>query len=393
MHSSVLRSRITLLCATMALCLVAAGVLAHDAVAKRKADKASAPVAQQLRGVNLTPNWEWPGSAGMDDSTSAREIQSACNLGADLVRFTVKWNRLEPVQGRIDLGYASRIDQVLAQASSCQIKVLVTLMITPCWAAADSPLTHCPPGAGTFDPPNDPATYGSIVERILQRWPAIYALEVWNEPNLTAFFHGSVSDYAALANAATAAADRVGSATKMLVGSIGAADVGYLRQLYAAGIHGYDGISIHPYDFQMSAGFTPRGRWKGHRDLFETRVQNIHRTMLAAGDRSTGLWLTEFGYSVCPTQPYCVQEGRQARSLADSFRAAASWRYVRGLTSYDLRDAGDDANVWDNRYGLLRRDFSPRAGYWAVRTTLRRLDAGNAAAAGAKPAAVKRKRR
>jgi hypothetical protein len=372
MSPTVQRTRTSLPCTAIALVAIVAGIWAGDAAAKHKADKAAQPPPQQMRGVNLTPNWEWPGSAGMDDATSARELQSACGLGADLVRFTVKWNRLEPVQGRIDEKYASRIDQVLAQASSCRIKVLVTLMITPCWAAADGPLTKCPPGSGTLDPPNDPATYGSIVERLLQRWPGIYALEVWNEPNLTAFWHGSTSDYAAIANAATAAADRVGSGTQMLVGSIGAADAGYLRQLYAAGIHGYDGISIHPYDFQMKAGFTPKSRWKSHRDLFEARVQGIHREMLAGGDRS-GLWLTEFGYSVCPTRPYCVGEGRQARSLADSFRAAAGLRYVRGLTSYDLRDAGDDVNVWDNRYGLLRRDFSPRSSYWAVRSVLRKL--------------------
>jgi hypothetical protein len=374
MSPSVLRTRISLLCAAVALLALAAGIWANDAAAKRKAGKADQPAAQQLRGVNLTPNWEWPGPAGLDDATSAREIQSACNLGADLVRFTVKWNRLEPVQGRIDEGYASRIDQVLAQASACQIKVLVTLMITPCWAAADGPLPACAPGAGTLDPPNDPSSYGSIVGRMLQRWPGIYALEVWNEPNLTAFWHGSTADYAAIANAAATAAKGIGSGTQILVGSIGAADVGYLRQLYAAGIHGYDGVSIHPYDFQMNSGFTAPGRWRDHRDLFETRVESIHRAMRAAGDGSAGLWLTEFGYSVCPTQPYCVPEARQARSLSDSFRTAASWRYVRGLTSYDLRDAGEDPSVWDNRFGLLRRDFSPRAGFWAVRSILRQLD-------------------
>lgn len=210
--------------------------------------------------------------------------------------------------------------------------------------------------------------------------------------NLTAFWHGSAVDYVAIANAATAAADRVGSRTQMLVGSIGAGDAAYLRQLYAAGISGYDGISIHPYDFQMSTGFTSSGRWKDHRDLFENRVESIHRAMVAGGDRSTGLWLTEFGYSVCPAQPYCVPDGRQARSLADSFRVAASWPYVRGLTSYDLGDAGDDASVWDNRFGLLRRDFSPRPSFWAVRSVLRRLGAGDAAAARAKRAAAKRRR-
>ncbi len=166
------RTRIPLLCAAIALVAISAGISATGAAAKHTVKKAAPRGARQLRGVNLTPNWEWPGSAGMDDTTSARELQSACGVGADLVRLTVKWNRLEPVQGRIDEGYARRVDQVLAQASSCQINVLVTLMITPCWAAEDGPPTKCPPGSGTLDPPSDPATYGSIVERMLMRWPA-----------------------------------------------------------------------------------------------------------------------------------------------------------------------------------------------------------------------------
>ena len=360
-----------LLAAALILILVASAIGAAGAAAKRKASKAAPVATGQLRGVNLTPNWEWPGGRGMDEAASAREIQSACDLGADLVRFTVKWNRIEPTQGRIDEGYVSRFDQVLSQAGGCGIRVLVTLINTPCWAAGD-PATPCVPGAATLDPPRDPAEYGSIVERVLARWPGIYALEVRNEPNLTAFFHGSPADYAALANAAVAGAERSGAGTQILVGSVGGADAGYLRELYAAGIHGYDGISIHPYDFQMRGGFTRTARWKNHRSLFETRVRAIHQSMLAAGDHS-GLWLTEFGYSVCPTQPYCVSEGRQSRSLAASFRLAAGWRYVRGLTSYDLRDAGDDSNVWDNRYGLLARDFTPRRSYFAVRSMLHRL--------------------
>jgi hypothetical protein len=390
MHSSQLTSRWIAAALIVASIGLAVG-LPGGAVANGHGHKRSAAPANQLRGVNLTPNWEWPGSAGMDDATSAREIQASCTLGADLVRFTVKWNRLEPVQGQIDEAYTSRIDQVLSQASACHIKVLVTLMVTPCWASNDDSRTTCPRGLGSLDPPNDPSTYGSIVAQILRRWPGIYALEVWNEPNLSAFWHGSAADYAAIANAATGAAHAIGSTTQVLVGSIGAADAGYLRQLYAAGISGYDGISIHPYDFTMGAGFRPRS-WKAGRDIFEARIASIHQTMLAAGDRS-GVWLTEFGYAACPTQPYCVSEARQAQGLAESFKAAASLRYVKGLASYDLRDAGDDGKVWDNRFGLLRRDFTPRPSFWAVRSALRKLDSADASAAAAKRARGKRKRR
>ena len=359
----------------MAIACVAIAASPHGASAKGTAQK-SGPVAVQLRGVNLTPNWEWPLPNGMDDATSAAELRSACALGANLVRFTVKWNRLEPTPGRMDPNYMRRIDQVMGQASSCGMQVLVTLMITPCWIARGwSGL--CPPGQGSFDPPRDPAAFGSIAGRMLRRWPSIHALEVWNEPNLPTFFHGSAADYAALANAAVDAANRAGVQTQVLVGSIAAADVGYLRALYAAGIAGYDGISIHPYDFKMAgrtAGFSPKRKWRRHKDLFERHTRAVHRAMLAAGDFS-GLWLTEFGYSICPTRPFCVGERRQARTLVACLRAAAHWRYVRGLTSYSLRDAGEDPNRWDNRFGLLRRDFSPRPAYFAVGSALRRLHA------------------
>ena len=75
MSATVQRTRISLLCTAIALIAISAGICAGDATAKRKAEKAAPRVAQQLRGVNLTPNWEWPGSAGMDDATSARELQ------------------------------------------------------------------------------------------------------------------------------------------------------------------------------------------------------------------------------------------------------------------------------------------------------------------------------
>jgi polysaccharide biosynthesis protein PslG len=351
---------------------VAIGLSPLGAAANSRAKKAA--VAVQLRGVNLTPNWEWPSPNGMDDATSAAELRSACQLGANLVRFTVKWNRLEPTPGRMDPTYMRRIDQVMAQAGSCGARVLVTLMITPCWIARGWS-GICPPGQGSLDPPRDPGAFGSIVERTLRRWPGIYALEVWNEPNLSTFFHGSPADYAALANATVDAANRTGAQTQVLVGSIAAGSVDYLNQLYDAGISGYDGISIHPYDFRMAgrrAGFSPKRKWRRHKDLFERHTKAVHRAMRARGDLS-GLWLTEFGYSICPTQPFCVSERRQARTLVACLRAAARWRYVRGLTTYSLRDAGEDPNRWDNRFGLLRRDFSPRPAYFAVGTILRRL--------------------
>lgn len=93
--------------------------------------------------------------------------------------------------------------------------------------------------------------------------------------------------------------------------------------------------------------------------------------MLAAGDHG-GIWLTEFGYPVCPATPYCVSKARQSRWLVACLRAAARLHYVRSAIIYSLRDAGITLD-WNFRFGLLDRGFHHRPSFTAVRRTFRAL--------------------
>jgi glycosyl hydrolase family 39 (putative alpha-L-iduronidase) len=356
----------------------------RHADAKRKAHKA-APVGTQLRGVNLSPNRAFmpaPFGTAADDE---REIASACQLGAGVVREFVSWGLLEKGHGQINPDYLARLDSLMDQAARCRIKVIFTLLGTPSWD------TQGPDPAdvrsSTYPPQDGSNEFGWMVSWILNRWPGLYALEVWNEPNLSSFWKGTPGQYAQLVNAAVAAKRDTGARTLILGGTLALGAPDYLRQLYAAGMRGQDGISLHPYSMSCaehcgSAQFLDPGSRRGP---FRSAILNVHRAMAENGD-SGGLWLTEFGMSTCPAQPACVPDDVQASWMAKSIRIASCYPYVAGLTAFTLRDIPvppDDpgASYWDYHFGLMGSDFTPKPAFSAVRNTFSRLGQAHAAVA------------
>lgn len=258
----------------------------------------------------------------------------------------------------------------MAWAARCQIDVIADLVGTPCWATgADS----CNGSGWIFDPPAA-GTFEAVVAFLLARYPALYGLEVWNEPN-GHFWNGTPRQYAALVNEAVAARDAVGSRTKVIAGALLGDGTSYLTQLYAAGMRGQDGISIHPYSIGCASSCDRFVDPLRRRSPFRTAIQDSHSVMAQNGDHG-GLYLTEFGFATCPAQPSCVSDRRAARWLARSFQAAARYPYVRGLTVFSMRDFADrhDRNPgWDMRSGILQQDLSPKPAFRAVKRTLSRL--------------------
>jgi hypothetical protein len=393
-HPSLDRSRgLALLALLAALFLVGLTWSSSPALAKRKAVQASIP-AGQLRGVQLTPNFAFMVPPyGQSDAEDAREIDATCGLGADLVRVGVSWPTLEPDgSGRPNMDYVAKLDTLMRERNRCGIQVIMELAGIPAWDNGQRP---------PLDPPTDGGSaFRRIVSWLLTRYPDLAALEVSNEPNLSTFWAGSPADYAQLVNAAVAAKRDVGSGTQILAGALegdGAAD--YLRRLYASGMRGEDGISIHPYSTTCAPLCKPFTNPALRSSPFRSSIEGTHLAMVQAHDPAQ-LWLTEFGFSTCPAAPVCLGESQQAAWDAKSVRIAACYPYIAGYTVFNLRDlnvpATWDTTAWDFHFGLMRSDFSPKPAYGAVQTAFRRLDrldnqAGKARASAAhrrKPARV-----
>jgi hypothetical protein len=225
-------------------------------------------------------------------------------MGGDLTRFWMS-------ESDLSSDYEARVDQVMARAAACRIRVIMNVLRRPRGRSRPGPVParRRPPVV---------AISGPVRAR---------GLEPAEQP---AVLLGDAHQYAALVNEAVEAKRLVGSGTKILAGAMAGGDRDYLNQLYAAGMRGHDGVSIHPYSWGNPA----------RRDSpYQVGTELVHQAMLKHGDRS-GRYLTEFGFPSCPATPTCVSDRIQARWLAASFRVARGWRYVRGLTAFTVRDVG-----------------------------------------------------
>jgi hypothetical protein len=371
----------------VALTLIALGVLASPALANHKvARQAVGAPAGQLRGVNLTPNWAFAVNPyALSDADNAREIDSACRMGSTVVRLFVSMPDLEPAPGVVNPTYAAKLDSLMGEAGGCGIKVIFSFGGTPRWD------TTAPAGEKQYGkyPALDGATqYAFMTAWVMRRWPGLYALEVANEPNLKSFWMGTPGQYVDLVNAAVASKRQTGSRTLVIGGVLapeGAAD--YLRQLYGAGMRGEDGLSVHPYSSMCMPICRPWSDPSRQSSPFRHTVEGIHQVMQQNGDPAP-MWLTEFGFSSCPSGPVCVQDSTQAAWDAKSVQVAACYPYVAGLTAFTLRDISVpstwDATSWHFHFGLMGADFAPKPAYSAMSAAyhhLTQVDAASARAA------------
>lgn len=306
--------------------------------------------AAQLRGAMLTPNWSSPGRSAMTPDQQRGEIAAVAKMGGNVVRLDVDWAALQS-DGRIDPAYQGQLDQAVASAAQYGQAVILNIVGTPCWAALRP---SCPTTSANHMDPPQPAAFAEISLYLLARYPTLYAYEVWNEPNLPGFWHGTPAEFAPIANAAVASRNAVGSRTRVIIGGFITFDSSaWLEQLYRAGMRGQDGISIHPFSAIPWVGWTNPSK-RG--SPFRQGIQRAHRIMLRYGDRS-GLYLTEFGFAPCPATS-CLPAEIAGRWLADSYRVAARYRYVKALTAFSMRDYADPADPnppWMDHSGILGR--------------------------------------
>jgi hypothetical protein len=140
-------------------------------------------------------------------------------------------------------------------------------------------------------------------------------------------------------------------------------DQPFLAALYANGIRGsYDGISVHAY---ADPGFV--------------KLDAFRAAQVAAGDGAP-IWITEFGWPTGNASQWHVSEGEQGEQIRRAFADAATRPWIAAALIYGLRDKGNNRDSMEDNFGVLHRDFTPKAGYAALAAGLRgtALPAGTA---------------
>jgi hypothetical protein len=304
-----------------------------------------------------------------------REIDTAAATGARWLRLDLDWSYLEPARGQFDW---CRADPLISAARADGLDVLLVPGFAPDWASD-------PAGGDEFHrAPADPADYAAFVTAAVHRYQplGVEAWEIWNEPNVSAFWKPApdVEAYVAVLRAGYDAIKAVDPAATVITGGLApAADKAdgstiaidtFLRDLYDDGGAGsFDAFGVHPYS-------VPARPLEAHDWNPFSHLAEYHEVMASHGDGAKQIWMTEFG---APTgfASIAVHDDVQGEFADDAFHARAAWPWAGPLFWYAIRDLGDDEFASGDNWGLVRRNFDPKPAYAEFRLLMASTGTGS----------------
>ena len=302
-------------------------------------------------------------------TTLARDLDLIRDAGAKWVRIDINWAQ---IQSRGPSSYDwNAIDRVVEGARSRGLSVLGGILYTPSWAR--------PSGTdSTYGP--DPGQYAAFAKQAVAHYSAlgVHAYEVWNEPNVTAFWTPApdVDDYAALLKAAYPAIKAADPRATVVSGSTAPAPaagpdmspVRFLRGIYAAGGgDSFDVVGHHPYCWPGYPG--DQEDWSAWYQMYGTNP-SLRSVMADNGDAAKQIWATEFGAPTDGPAGSHVSEDTQAKMLSRGYSVWSKYDWAGPLFAYQGRDYGTDTSTRENFFGLVRADWSPKPAYDAYRSAV-----------------------
>jgi hypothetical protein len=315
-------------------------------------------------GVHSTLAFE--GDAQRRDATvtAIHEI-----LGAQVVRDSLLWNQIEPVEGRLDW---SRTDSLVEELRAAGIEPLLVIYGSPSWAngvpdSTPGQYLHVPPRGAAFDAWL--AHYSDFLAAAVERYhDYVRRWEIWNEPNLAAFWRPQPDPdaYRHVYETLRATILRVDPTAEVAVGGLGGLSatsapsirgIAFLRRLTRTHPP-IDNVAIHPY---ATGDHPPDLHFPGENNFDD--IERVHDLLVAERERAS-IWVTEWGWSSAT-----VGEIRQARYLNRSLAMLEHrYRFVRVATYFVDHDLPPEFFQ-----GLLDENLKPKPAARVFRTHAERV--------------------
>jgi hypothetical protein len=293
-------------------------------------------------------------------------------LGVDVVRFTVRWDRVakrRPASARshADRAYDwSYADPVLRGLRSRGIGAVVTLYGSPRWANG---------GRSPNWAPRSKYSLANFAYAAAKRYPWVRDWTIWNEPNQRRWLRPtSPRVYTqVLLNPAYVQLHRAnprvrvgGGVTAPRGNTGGVSPVAWIRGMRAAHAR-FDAYAHHPYPLRPRVE-TPR---LGGCDRCETITMATLPRLLREVRRNFGakrIWLTEYGYQTNPPDRLLgVSRPLQARYVGSAAHRAYAAPYVDMLVHFLVRD---DSLRGGWQSGLFTSSGAAKPAYAAFRFPL-----------------------
>lgn len=325
---------------------------------------ASTPSALSNRfGIATGGIIEWA-----NDANLARELDGYGQIGAGWIRFDIKWSIVEANRGTFNW---TIYDRLVGEARKRGLSIIANLAYTPSWARPSSA------NDDKFAPVNV-ADFANFARAAVSRYApqGVQHYEIWNEPNLSAFWKPAPDAvrYTALLKAAYTAIKSANASTVVLAGAFSPAGghndpscgggatvninaLNFLETMYANGAKGhFDALSHHPY--AGSAGPSGTHRCSAWYQMFGT-TPSLRSILASKGDGDMKIWGTEFGTDLAWVGG---SEEQQAGQIAEAMRIWRTYSWAAGLMVYSYKQDIEGFN-------LVRPDWTPRAAWYAYRSS------------------------
>ncbi len=343
--------------AGLAALILAAVLVARDPAGEEQGGEDSAAPTRVLEtGVEVFSLWrDWAVNTQMLDAVAAS--------GSGWVRLGVGWCSLEEAgPGLVSEWYQGRLDATVAEAARRGLRVLVTVACTPGWLSGSDDLKVLPTDVGQYE---------RVVRYLAARYAGrVAAWEIWNEPDCVTGTcpEGDPAAYVGVLRAGYAGVKAGDPQATVVSGGISGANAEWIGRMYAAGGGGwFDALGIHPY--QGPAAEPPEAPPAEHPYRI-TNVERVREVMTAHGDGGKPIWFTEFGWTTGAGEGWSA--GVDELTQADYLRRAITmvqqrYGYVTHAFVFTIRDR-DDWSLYENNFGLVRLDGTPKAALAALRT-------------------------
>lgn len=345
--------------------LLAAAALALSVGAVR----AESEMRENPFGVLEFLYWDhdWNDHQYPDEAAVRKAVRMMKEAGVGMVRIDILWQDVEPRQGDLDYGKYDRLLDILNENG---IEVLALLDYCADWAS---------PNGQWNTMPADHSRFLEYVTRTVERYKGkVRYWELWNEPDSPVYWQpqDGLKAYCGLLREVYAAIKKIDPGLTVLNGGL-TYELCKVNQLYDNGGKGYfDILNIHMFE-------TPHKPEESARRM-NAYVEACARIMARNGDGAKKIWVTETG---CPGLKRGVRaknwwmgenpsEKLQARMVKETYKVLLARPEVEKVFWAFFRDTRSHWKDGTDYLGLVRNDFTAKAGYKAYKETFEAWQAG-----------------
>ena len=215
-----------------------------------------------------------------DGARVRRHMKAAQQAGVRYLRCAFSWNAIEKAPGRYDWQFW---DMLVDTADQYGIQLMPYVAYTPEWSAAKKEEFW-------KQPPGQSSDYVRFMGATAARYKGrIRSWEIWNEPDLSEYWQGTVSQFADLVQRTAVSIREADPQAVVILGGVSRAHDPFLRELITT-YHvdrSVDVVAMHGYpgSWLPETTETVYGDW----------VHEVRR-MLDQSGSGADLWVNEMGY-------------------------------------------------------------------------------------------------